>query len=67
MRAVEVLPLVPVMWMAGYWSWGEPSSSMSASMRDKGAGAMRRGVARRHAGERVEQVGMACRARRGRH
>ena len=44
MRAVEVLPLVPVMWMAGYWSWGEPSSSISASMRESGAGAIRRGV-----------------------
>ena len=44
MRAVDVLPLVPVMWMAGYWSCGEPSSSISASIRERGAGAMRRGV-----------------------
>jgi len=41
-RAVEVLPLVPVMWMAGYWSWGEPSSSTSRSILDSGAGAIRR-------------------------
>ena len=33
MRAVDVLPLVPVMWIEGYARWGSPSTSISAAMR----------------------------------
>ena len=47
MRAADVLPLVPVMWIAGYWSWGEPSSSTAPPCGRGGAGASRRGCARR--------------------
>ena len=33
MRAVEVLPFVPVMWIEGYARWGSPSTSISAAIR----------------------------------
>ena len=33
MRAVELLPFVPVMWMTGYDDWGLPSRSVSAAIR----------------------------------
>ena len=32
MRAVEVLPFVPVMWIEGYERWGSPSTSISAEI-----------------------------------
>ena len=32
-RATDVLPLVPAMWIDGYAGCGEPSSSISAEMR----------------------------------
>ena len=34
-RAVDVLPLVPVMWIDGYARCGLPSRSSSASMRPR--------------------------------
>src|SRR5206468_4622193 len=42
MRATEVLPFVPVRWISGYDSCGEPSSWTSASMRSSVGAVARR-------------------------
>src|SRR3989442_2547529 len=42
MRATEVLPFVPVRWIAGYESCGDPSNSTSASMRSSVGAVARR-------------------------
>ena len=59
MRAVDVLPLVPVMWMAGYWSCGEPEQlDQRLHPGEGGRSHPARRAPRGHAGERVEQVGV---------
>src|SRR5947207_9176935 len=42
MRATDVLPFVPVRWISGYDSCGDPSSSTSASMRSSVGAVARR-------------------------
>src|SRR6266566_6479207 len=42
MRATEVLPFVPVRWISGYDSCGDPSSSTSARMRSSVGAVARR-------------------------
>jgi hypothetical protein len=42
MRATDVLPFVPVRWITGYDSSGDPSSPTRASMRDSVGAVARR-------------------------
>src|ERR1700730_17397126 len=42
MRAADVLPVVPVRWISGYVSCGDPSSSTSARMRSSVGAVARR-------------------------
>ena len=53
-RATDVLPLVPVMWMTGYWSSGEPSSSISGRSRSTAGRAPADAAARGHADAGLE-------------
>ncbi len=70
MRAVEVLPLVPVMWIEGYARCGSPSTSISAAIRlTEGSSLVspqRRGELRLDLAQRLVDLGVggARRARR---